>query len=124
MLILNPFGLLPSEKSKQGLPIVYGWMVDYFYKGFEANNIPAGMKALEPYLSDPNCLTSKRMEIERRLKGMETLVPGTIASEIMMAEANGNLFVLSTFNPSTKYILYSFQIGTRKIGFNDLKIVC
>jgi hypothetical protein len=48
-------------------------MVDYFYKGFESNNIPDGTKVLKPYLNDPNCLTSKRMEIERRLKGIETL---------------------------------------------------
>jgi len=96
------------EKSKLGSPIVYGWMVDYFYKGFEANNIPAGMKVLEPYLNDPNCLTTKRMEIDRRLKGMESMVPGIIAPEIMMTEASGNLFVLSNFTPGTKYILLLF----------------
>ncbi len=41
------------EKSRKGHPEVYGWMVDYFYRGFEVNNIPAGMKVLEPYLNDP-----------------------------------------------------------------------
>jgi len=96
------------EKSKQGSPIVYGWMVDYFYKGFEANNIPAGMKALEPYLDDPNCQTSKRMEIERRLKGMESLVPGTKAPNILMPDEKGNVFDLNLYNPSTKYILVMF----------------
>lgn len=106
--IISKAATTAIEKSKKGSPIVYGWMVDYFYKGFEANNIPAGMKALEPYLADPNCLTSKRMEIERRLTGMETLVSGTIAPEIMMSEANGNLFVLSSYNPDTKYILLLF----------------
>jgi thioredoxin-related protein len=106
--IISKAATTAIEKSKQGSPIVYGWMVDYFYKGFEANNIPAGMKALEPYLNDPNCLTSKRMEIERRLKGMESLVPGTKAPNILMPDTKGNVFDLDSFNPSTKYILVLF----------------
>jgi hypothetical protein len=40
------------------------------------------MKTLQPYLDDPACLTSKRMEIGRRIKGMETLTAGSRAPEI------------------------------------------
>jgi hypothetical protein len=36
--------LIAIEKARRGSPLVYGWMVDYFYKGFESNNIPDGMK--------------------------------------------------------------------------------
>lgn len=97
--IISKAATTAIEKSKQGSPIVYGWMVDYFYKGFEANNIPTGMKALKPYLDDPNCLTSKRMEIERRLKGMESLVPGTKAPNILLPDAKGNIFDLDSYNP-------------------------
>ena len=96
------------EKAKKGNPIVYGWMVDYFYRGFESNNITAGMKVLEPYLNDPDCLTSKRMEIERRLKGMETLVVRGKAPDIALKDTNGNLFDLNKFEPSEKYILLLF----------------
>jgi thioredoxin-related protein len=96
------------EKAKQGDPVVYGWMVDYFFRGFESNNIPAGMKVLEPYLDDPNCLTSKRMEIERRLKGMESLVAGSKAPNILLKDADGTLFELNTFETSTRYILLLF----------------
>lgn len=96
------------EKARQGSPVVYGWMVDYFYRGFESNNLPGGMKVLEPFLNDPNCLTSKRMEIERRLKGMETLVVGRKAPDISMKSAEGNAFELKTFSPNTSYILLFF----------------
>jgi thiol-disulfide isomerase/thioredoxin len=96
------------EKAKQGNPIVYGWMVDYFYRGFESNNLPQGMKVLEPYLNDPNCLTSKRMEIERRLKGMETLVKGSIAPDISLKGIGETEFELKTYSPNTKYILLFF----------------
>ncbi len=96
------------EKAKQGNPIVYGWMVDYFYRGFESNNLPTGMKVLEPYLEDPNCLTSKRMEIERRLKGMQTLVVGSKAPDISLKDAEGKTFELNAYNPDTKYILLFF----------------
>jgi thioredoxin-related protein len=96
------------EKAKQGNPIVYGWMVDYFYRGFESNNLPEGMKVLQPYLDDPNCLTSKRMEIERRLKGMETLKAESKAPNIELKDSSGNLFDLYDFNPPSPYILLLF----------------
>lgn len=96
------------EKARQGHPLVYGWMVDYFYKGFESNSIQEGMKVLQPYLDDPSCLTTKRLEIEKRLKGMETLVPGSRASDISLKETGGNLFELYNFNPTEKYILLLF----------------
>ena len=96
------------EKTKKGHPLVYGWMVDYFYKGFESNNIQPGMKVLQPYLEDPNCLTTKRLEIEKRLKGMETLVPGSKAPDILLNEISGGLFELYNYKPRAKYILLLF----------------
>ncbi len=96
------------EKARFGDPLVYGWMVDYFYRGFETNDMPQGMKVLEPYLNDPACLTTKRMEIERRLKGMETLKPGIIAPDFTLNDRNNNSFTLSTFLPEEKYILIIF----------------
>lgn len=96
------------EKAKLGNPMVYGWMVDYFFRGFETNAIPAGMKVLEPYIADPNCLTSKRLEIERRLKGMQTLVVGSKAPNIEMKDKDGNPFDLYSFQATGKYILLVF----------------
>jgi len=82
--------------------------VDYFYRGYEANGIDAGMKILEPYLDDPNCLTSKRQEIARRLKGIETLVKGSKAPDITMKDPQGNLFELSKLETQCNYILILF----------------
>jgi len=96
------------EKAKLGSPIVYGWMVDYFFRGFESNNLPEGMKVLQPYLDDPNCLTSKRMEIERRIKGMETLVKGSKAPNIELNDLDGNLFRLYDFKQASPFILLFF----------------
>jgi len=101
-------GKTAIEKAKNGHPMVYGWMVDYFYRGYEANAIDAGMKILEPYLNDPNCLTSKRQEITRRLQGMETLVAGSKAPDIAMKDKEGNLFELSTLKTGSAYILILF----------------
>ncbi|MCX6269057.1 MAG: thioredoxin-like domain-containing protein [Bacteroidetes bacterium] len=101
-------GRTAIEKARQGHPMVYGWMVDYFYRGYEANAIDAGMKILEPYLNDPNCLTSKRQEIERRLKGMETLVVGAKAPDISLKDSTASLFELNKFKTPCKYILLLF----------------
>ncbi len=101
-------GKTAIEKARQGHPMVYGWMVDYFYRGYETNGIDAGIKILEPYLEDPNCLTSKRQEISRRLKGIETLVPGSKAPEISMTDSQGQPFDLYNFETTCKYILILF----------------
>jgi thioredoxin-related protein len=101
-------GKTAIEQAKKGDPLVYGWMVDYFYRGYESNAIDAGMKVLAPYLDDPNCLTTKRLEIERRLKGMETLVAGSKAPDISLKDTEGNLFELNQLNTDCKYILLMF----------------
>ena len=71
-----PATVAPEIQSFQQLPgkplrwpgsgvEVYGWMLDHFHRGLEVNNLPAGMKELEPYLEDPNCLgLSTKKEIE------------------------------------------------------------
>jgi hypothetical protein len=106
--LLPEAGITAIEKAKKGNPMVYGWMVDYFYRGFESNGITAGMKILEPYINDPNCLTSKKLEIARRLEGMKTLLPGTKAPDITMKDLEGNLFNLYSFETQGKYILVLF----------------
>lgn len=106
--LLSAAGRNAIEASKKGDPLVYGWMVDYFFRGYEANGIEAGMKVLQPYLDDPRCLTSKRQEIERRLKGMETLVPGSSAPDFSLEDPSGGTFVFSSYKPGKPYILVLF----------------
>jgi len=101
-------GKTAIEKARQGHPLVYGWMVDYFYRGYETNAIDAGIKILEPYLNDPNCLTSKRQEIARRLKGMETLVKGSKAPDIVMMGMDGRFFELNKLENQSTYLLILF----------------
>jgi len=96
------------ENARKGHPEVYGWMVDYFYRGFEANNIPAGMKVLQAYLDDPNCKTTKRKEIERRLEGMRTLVIGSRAPEIELPESSSQNFRLSDYRVNSPFLLLVF----------------
>ncbi|NCA76976.1 MAG: redoxin domain-containing protein [Alphaproteobacteria bacterium] len=101
-------GKTAIEKAKKGHPLVYGWMVDYFYRGYESNNIPAGMKVLESYLNDPACPTSKRQEITRRLKGMESLIAGSKAPDIEMNDISDQPFNLYRFQTASRYILILF----------------
>jgi hypothetical protein len=101
-------GKTAIEKARMGHPLVYGWMVDYFFKGYESFNIEKGIKMLEPYLNDPDCLTAKRQEINKRLKGIETLVPGTIAPDIIMPDAENKPFELNEYHTEKKYMLLLF----------------
>jgi len=96
------------EIAKKGHPLVYGWMVDYFYRGYETNGIDSGIKMLEVYTNDTNCMTSKRLEIARRVKGIETLVAGSKAPDISLKDSDGNHFELNSFKTQGKYILLLF----------------
>jgi thiol-disulfide isomerase/thioredoxin len=96
------------EKAKLGHPLVYGWMVDYFYTGFESFNITSGMKMLQPYLDDPYCLTNKRQAIEVRLKGMETLVPGALSPDFPWKLNSGKVIQFHDFKTEAKYKLVLF----------------
>lgn len=96
------------EKAKTGHPLLYGWMVDYFYKGYEGFNIASGIKMLEPYLDDPRCLTSKRLEIEKRLQGIETIRPGTIAPDFATTDNAGHAIQFLNYKTNAKYKLVLF----------------
>lgn len=96
------------EQARKGDPLVYGWMVDYFYNGFESFNMTAGIKMLEPYLNDPLCLTTKRQAIEQRLKGMETLVPGTVAPDFSWTLNSGKMVQFHDYKTEAKYKLVLF----------------
>ena len=63
---------------------------------------------LEKYLNDPNCLTSMRQEINKRLKGIETFGPGTIAPNIVMHNSDNRLFELNNYQNEKPYLLVIF----------------
>lgn len=96
------------EKVKSGHPLIYGWMVDYFYRGYEGFNISAGIKMLEPYLQDPRCLTSKRLEIEKRLKGIESIRPGAIAPDFAIVDQGGKTVRFHDYKKNAAYKLLLF----------------
>jgi len=101
-------GKTAIEKVRKGSPVIYGWMVDYFFNGYESFNIAEGIKMLQPHLEDPDCLTSKRQEINKRLTGIETLVPGIIAPHISMQDADNRLFDLYSYTTESDYLLLLF----------------
>ena len=101
-------GKTAIEKVKTTNPQVYGWMVDYFYNGFESFNIEDGIKMLGQYINDPDCLAQKKEAIKRRLKGIETLFPGVVAPDIVITDKGVGLFRLSSYKTEKKQILLIF----------------
>lgn len=96
------------EAVKSGNPYVYGWMVDYFFNGYESLDLQNGIKMLAPYIADPNCKTSKRIEIERRLAGIQQIVPGTISPDFHFTTRDGKKTSLHKFKPEKPYKLVMF----------------
>lgn len=101
-------GYRAIEKAKTGHPKIYGWMVDYFFKGYESFNIEVGVAMLAPYINDPNCLTTKRQAILKRLEGMKTLVPGSMAPDFSFADDSGKKLMFQSYKPGRKYKLVLF----------------
>lgn len=96
------------EQVKLGNPKVYGWMVDYFYNGYESYNIKKGSAMLQKYIDDPNCLTSKKQEIIRRLEGISKLVVGTQAPNFTLNYIDGSDFNFHTYKATTNNKLLLF----------------
>lgn len=101
-------GYRAIETARKGHPLVYGWMVDYFFNGYESINIEMGIKMLEPYLNDSLCLTSKRQAIEKRLKGIATLNVGAPAPDFMVYDINRNPGSFREFKTDKRYKLVLF----------------
>ncbi|MCG8380495.1 MAG: thioredoxin family protein, partial [Proteobacteria bacterium] len=83
-------GSLACEKASKGDPRIYGWMVDYFFNGYESYNITEGLQMLEKHIQNPHCLTSKKLEITRRLEGIKHLTPGVPAPMLRARDFEGN----------------------------------
>jgi hypothetical protein len=96
------------EKSRDGHPLVYGWMVDYFYKGYESFNIKTGIEMLNTFLSDPRCITSRRMEIEKRLKGIDSIVPGRLAPDFYAVGTSNKKTLFSNYKTDLPFKLVLF----------------
>lgn len=106
--LLSLAGQNAIEKSKNGNPKIYGWMVDYFYTGYESFGIKKGMTMLQPYLDDPNCLTTKRQQIVKRLESMATLSAGSLAPNFSMESRDGSLFDFQSYKGTTRFKLLLF----------------
>jgi len=106
--IFTKAGLQACQKASTGHPKVYGWMVDYFYRGYESYNITPGMTMLQQFINDPNCLTSKRQEILKRLAGMEKMKKGSIAPEFEAEMFNGMKLRFDGVSKQKKYELLVF----------------
>lgn len=96
------------EEAKKAHPKMYGWMVDYFFNGYESFNLEAGMIMLAPYLNDPRCLTKKRLAIQKRLEGIKSLVPGTLAPDFSFSNTNGAPVSFREFSTTAKFKLVLF----------------
>ncbi len=96
------------EEAKKGDPLLYGWMVDYFYNGYESFNIQSGFQMLQPYLNDPRCLTKRRQAIETRLEGMQNIVIGSIAPDFDINYITGRTVQFHHYEGKAPYKLVLF----------------
>lgn len=95
------------EKARTGHPVIYGWMIDYFYEGFEKINLQAGIQMLEKYINDPAAISSKKLSIIKRIEGMKTLVQGSLAPDFNFTAEDFSMLKFRDYHNS-KYKLILF----------------
>ena len=101
-------GSVACEKASKGDPLVYGWMVDYFYAGYETYNIKNGMVMLQKHIDDPNCLTSKKQQITERLESITRLASGVMSPDFVMSDNKGKDFEFHKWKPKARQKLLVF----------------
>jgi hypothetical protein len=106
--LLTEAGRVAIGAASTGSPRVYGWMVDYFYIGYETYNIVPGMKMLEKHLNNPNCLTRKRLVIAKRLEGIKDLVPGVKVHNVLVNDVAGHEEIIDMNTCNKEYRLLVF----------------
>ncbi|MCF7870909.1 MAG: thioredoxin family protein [Candidatus Omnitrophica bacterium] len=105
-------GRAACEKASLGHPEVCGWMVDYFYKGYESAGIEDGIIMLGEYAKDSDCLVSKKKQILSRIKSIEELAPGRLAPDFTASDSQGDLFEFHAWQPRQQYKLLIFSSTT------------
>jgi thioredoxin-related protein len=116
-------GRIACEKASAGHPKVYGWMVDYFFRGYESYNITAGTAMLQKFIDDPRCLTPKKQEILRRLEGMEKMKVGSSAPGFEAEMFDGMKLRFDEVSKQKKYemiVFYESDCGHCKELLKDL----
>ena len=105
-------GSVACEKASKGNPQVYGWMVDYFYSGYETYNIKKGIEMLQQHINNSNCLTSKKQQIIQRLESISRLVPKALSPDFVMKDNIGKSFQFHKWKPKARYKLLLFWTTT------------
>jgi len=103
------------EVVRSGHPLVYGFVVDYFYEGFERYGLTSATNVLAPYLQDPRCLTRKKREIDRRIRGVQKLKPGLALRAVVQEKEDGQIITHSLRHTDahkrTLLVFYSTDCG-------------
>jgi len=106
--LLTEAGRVACEKASRGNPKVYGWVVDYFYNGYETYGIEEGMAVLEKHINNPNCHAKKKQQIIKRLEGIKRLSLGAVSPDFAASDAEGNNFEFHKWEVTAPYKLLLF----------------
>lgn len=82
------------EASMGGHPKVCGYLVDYFYGGYESHGIEGGLSMLGSYLQMPDCQSERGAEMLRQIEAREKLAIGNAAPDFQLESPEGKPFQL------------------------------
>ena len=63
---------------------------------------------LEEHINNPNCLTSKKQQITKRLEGMAKLIPGALSPDFVISDNQGKNFEFHQYKGKARYKLLLF----------------
>lgn len=95
--------------ASNGHPEVYGFIVNFFYRGFEQFAVDGGVKSLKSHIKNPNCKIENKEKILNRIAQMEQLKTGSEAPDFEINLTNNtDLSFHSYHSGENKYKLLLF----------------
>lgn len=101
-------GLYLTQRARQGHPLVYGWVTDYYMKLYTSRGMIEGIQMLQPHLSDPHCVTPIKSSFLDRINRQDSIRPGVEAPDFTFFDRNGDCFRFSSFRSHARYKLLLF----------------
>jgi hypothetical protein len=101
-------GSMAMEKIRFEHPYVYGWITDYFYDLYEENNLIQGIIMLQPYLEDPNCLTSQKRIFQQRSVEKERISIGKEAPDFQFINKADQYYMFNEYKTTARFKMILF----------------
>ncbi len=106
--MLAQAGSLAIEAAQKGVPEICGWVIDYFYNGYESMGYTQGIVMLGKYINNEKCTATKKWNIQYRIESLNKIFVGATAPNFTFTNINNQTKTLHNFGNDKPYKILIF----------------